>query len=92
MARLIFSYIVPLVLPIALYLGWMYIIRHRSRARGDEIPEIKSAGIFWSVISGIILMMAGLSILAITGGAPPGKGTYQSPRMENGKILPPKFE
>jgi len=91
MVRIVLSYILPLILPMAIYLGWVWVIRHRSRARGDEIPEIKNSGIFWSILAGVILMFAGLSILAVTGGAPPGKGNYQSPRLENGKIVPPEF-
>jgi heme/copper-type cytochrome/quinol oxidase subunit 2 len=92
MARLIISYILPLVLPMALYFCWMWVIRHRSRSRGDEIPEIKNSSIFWSAIAGIILMFIGLGILAASGGVPPGEGFYQSPRLENGKIIPPKFD
>lgn len=92
MARILLSYVLPLILPMALYLGWMWVVRHRSKARGDELPEVKSAGIFWSIVAGIILMFAGLSILAVTGGAPPGEGNYQSPRLENGKVVPPKLD
>ena len=91
MARIVMSYILPLILPMAIYLGWVWVIRHRSRARGDEIPEIKNSSIFWSIVAGVILMFAGLSVLAVTGGAPPGDGTYQSPRFENGKVIPPKL-
>jgi len=92
MARIVLSYLLPLILPMAIYLGWMWVARHRSRARGDEIPEIKNSGIFWSIVVGVILMLAGLSFLAVSTGAPPGDGTYQSPRFENGQIIPPKFD
>jgi hypothetical protein len=92
MARIVLSYILPLILPMALYLGWMWVLRHRSKARGDEVPEVKSSSIFWSFIAGVILMFVGLSILAVSGGAPPGEGNYQSPRFENGKVVPPKLD
>jgi len=92
MARILVSYIIPLILPMAIYLGWVWIIRHRAKARGDEVPEIKNANIFWSAIIGVILMFTGLGILAISGGNPPGEGNYQSPRFENGKLVPPKLD
>jgi len=92
MARLIVSYILPLLLPMAIYLGWMWVIRHRSRSRGDEIPEIRNSSMFWSAVIGVVLMFAGLAVLAISGGAPPGEGNYQSPRLENGKVIPPKLD
>jgi len=91
MARILLNYVLPLILPMVLYLGWMWAVRHRSKARGDEIPTIKRAGIFWSIVAGFALMWAGLAYVAINSGAPPGEGTYQSPRLEDGKIVPPKF-
>jgi len=92
MARIIIQYLLPLILPTVVYLGWMWVVRHRSKARGDEIPEIRNAALFWSLTAGVALMLVVLVFFAATGGAPPGEETYQSPRLEDGKIVPPKFE
>ena len=91
MTRILLNYLLPLALPTAIYVGWMFYLRHRSKARGDEVPEIKSAGVFVSILVGILLMFAGLAYVAVTSGAPPGEGTYVAPRLEDGKITQPKF-
>ena len=92
MTRIIFNYLLPLVLPTAIYLGWMWYLRHRSKARGDEVPEIKNTSVFVSILLGVALMFAGLIYVAVTSGAPPGEGSYEAPRLEDGKITAPKFE
>ena len=92
MARIILNYLIPLFLPIILYLVWIFILRRRSRQNETEVPSVKSAGIFTSVVSGIFLMLTSLILIAIFGGSPPGTGVYQSPKYEDGKIIPPKFE
>jgi hypothetical protein len=92
MARIILTYIVPLALPTVLYLTWVWYLRHRSKARGDEIPEIKSVPVFVSILVGVILMFAGLAYIAVTSGAPPGEGYYEAPRLQDGKITEPVFK
>ena len=91
MARIILNYLLPLLLPIFLYLVWIYILRQRSKRTKSEAPSIGSIGIFSSIVTGILLMMLSIIVVAILGGSPPGKGDYQSPRYENGKIIPPKL-
>ncbi len=92
MIRILFTYVLPLVAPLALYLGWMYILRHRSKARGDEVPSVERAGIFWALLAGFGLMVAGLVAVALTSGVEPGSGEYQAPRMEDGRVVPPTFK
>lgn len=92
MIRILLNYVLPLALPTALYLGWMWYLRHRSKARGDEVPQIKSAGLFTSILVGVLLMIAGLIYVAVVSGAPPGEGLYEAPRLENGKITKPGFK
>ncbi len=92
MMRILFNFVLPLALPTAIYLGWTWFLRHRSKSRGDEIPEIKSAGLFISLLVGVVLMFAGLIYVAVISGAPPGDGLYQAPRLENGNITNPVFK
>jgi len=92
MARMLLNYVLPLALPTVLYLGWMWYLRHRSKARGDEVPEIKSTGLFISILAGVVLMIAGLIYVAVVSGAPPGEGLYEAPRLEDGKITTPEFK
>ncbi len=92
MMRVLLTYILPLALPTAIYLIWMLYLRHRSKAQGDELPEIKSTPMFISILIGFILMFIALIYVAVTSGAPPGKGKYESPRLEGGLITKPKFK
>lgn len=47
---------------------------------------------FWSIVAGFFLMMAGLAYIAVSSGEDPGSGQYQAPRMEDGRVVPPKFK
>ncbi len=90
--RIFLQYVIPLVLPMAVYFSVMFYLRHRAGARGDEVPSIEHSHVFWSLLLGFALMIAGLAYIAATSGVAPGSGEYQSPRLENGKIVPPMFD
>jgi len=92
MSRILLHYVLPLVLPLTLYMS--YIMYHRSRAQraGDELPAFEKTHVFISVIAGFLLMFAGLAWFAVASGETPGEGQYQSPRYEGGKIVPHKFK
>lgn len=93
MVRILLNYILPLALPTLIYLGWMWYLRNQSKARGDELPEIKSVPLFASILTGVLLMFAGLIYVAATSGEPPGEGFYEAPRFdEDGNLIPPKFK
>jgi len=92
MIRFFLNYLLPLILPILLYLGWVWFSKKRSKLTYEKKPIIKSGGLFVSLIIGILLMLVSLVIVILTGGSPPGEGKYQSPRFVNGKIIPPKLK
>jgi hypothetical protein len=48
--------------------------------------------VFWSIVAGFVLMMAGLGFLAVSSGEAPGSGQYQAPRPEDGRVVPPQFK
>ena len=89
MIRLLLNYVIPLVLPTAAYLAWVWYYRKRAEALGGQPPEITRGGLFWCLVVG--LMIVTLLVLAAVTGADPGEGGYQSPRLEDGRIIPPKF-
>jgi len=91
MTRIFLTYILPLALPTLLYVGWLMYHGKRAKAKGDAPPQIASTGIFVSIIIGFFLMMAGLIYVAMTSGVAPDAGKYQSPRYEDGKIIPPSY-
>jgi hypothetical protein len=92
MSRVLLQYLLPLLGPLALYLIYMTFVRRRAAKKGDDIPAIEHGHVFWSIIVGFVLMMAGLVTLAMTSGEKPGSGEYQAPRMEDGRVVSPKFK
>ena len=54
----------------------------------QKLPEIPDSTLR---VVGFFLMMIALATFAIIAGEKPGSGKYQAPRMENGRIAPPKF-
>ena len=91
MIRILLTYVLPLLLPLLLYIVWVWLLKRKSSEETTVKPEIKSTGIFFSIVIGIILMIFCVIMLAFLGGEPPGAGQYESPRLENGKIVPPKM-
>jgi len=92
MARLLFTYILPLVLPFLMYLAWNAYARAQARKNGGEEPSLQKGPIFWSIVAGFILLAASLVTLALTGGGPTDSGRYIPPRVEDGRIIPPSYE
>lgn len=91
MFRLVITYILPLALPTILYFMWMSWVRRKieaARRRGEDAEHMKlKTPWIRLLIAGVALMAVGLAMLATLGGAPPD-ATYQSPRLEDGKIKP----
>ena len=93
MFRIFFTYVFPLLLPTVAYMAWVWYARRRHDAdSGDDLPALRRGPLFWSLVTGFVLMMAGLTVIALTSGDPPDSGTYQSPRIEDGKIVPPGYK
>jgi len=93
MVRIFFTYVFPLLLPTALYMTWVwYARRTHDDDSGVDLPGLRRGPLFWSLVTGFVLMMAGLTVIALTSGDPPDSGTYQSPRLEDGKVVPPSYK
>jgi len=92
MSRVLLNYILPLALPLAVYLTYIWWRRGRAVKAGDDVPAVERTHVFISILIGFVLMAASLTWIAVVSGEAPGEGTYQSPRYEDGKILPPAFK
>ena len=93
MFRIFFTYVFPLLLPTMVYIAWVWYARRGHDAdSGADLPELRRGPLFWSLVTGFVLMMAGLTVIALTSGDPPDSGIYQSPRLEDGKIVPPGYK
>ena len=93
MTRIFFTYILPLALPSLIYVLWIWNARRTHDPDSeDDLPGLRRGPLFWSLVSGFLLMITGLITIALMSGDPPDSGTYQSPRLEDGKILPPSYK
>ena len=82
--RILLHYILPLVLPAAVYFGWVLIAKHKKISMQDG-PWL------WLIVAGFALMASVLVYLALTGGSDPGR-TYYPSHIEDGKVVPGKFK
>ena len=92
MSRIIINYFLPLVLPLAIYLAYMWWQRRRAKKAGDKTHFVERFHIFISMLIGFVLMAGSLTWIAMVSGVDPGVGDYQSPRYLDGKIIPPSFK
>jgi nicotinamide riboside transporter PnuC len=90
MFRLFFTYILPLIAPVGLYLVWNWIQMRRVAAGKRAEPTPSFAEMPWLILLGAGVSLMVVTLLALflfsTGGKP--GGSYVPPHMENGKIVP----
>ncbi len=82
--RILLHYVLPLVLPAAVYFGWVLIAKRKK-------ISLQDGPWFWLMVAGFALMAGVLSYLALTGGSEPGR-TYYPSHMEDGKVVPGEFK
>ena len=90
MFRLIFTYLLPLLLPTLGYLAWNWIQLRRTLAGKRAEPPPSLAAMPWLILVGAgvsFLMVTLLALVLFGGGHSPG-GTYVPPHMEDGKLIP----
>jgi hypothetical protein len=93
--RVFLTYVLPLVLPTLVYIAWVGYARKRHVGKGgaeDDLPGLRRGPLFWSLVAGFMLMLGGLAAIALLSGDPPDSGEYQSPRLQDGKVVPPHFK
>lgn len=92
MIRILIEYLLPILLPFAVYFGWRAFAVQRAEQRGEEPPDFTKGTLFYLTIIAFCLLVASLAYTALTTGTPPGKGVYHPPRMEGDRIIPGHFE
>ena len=86
MIRVVIENILLFLLPTALYVAYM-LVRHRHQPQGSARQIIDDAPIVWLLVSGAIVMIAGLAYFGSYTGGKPGE-QYQPPVYRDGKIIP----
>ena len=90
MTRVLLQYLLPFLLPTAVFVLWVLLTRSRSTAARSTMARIQEGPWFWLVASGTGLMVAVLVTIAVTEGADPG-ASYTAPRFEDGRVVPGEF-
>ncbi|MEE8394394.1 MAG: DUF6111 family protein [Rhodospirillales bacterium] len=85
MSRILLNYVLPLLIPMAVYLLWFWFSRRRGGGQGKSLAEEEPW--FWVLSSGFLLMAGGLVYLALSESGET-EGTYLAPHIEDGRIVP----
>jgi hypothetical protein len=90
MVRILFEYLLPLLLPTAIYALWLARERRRAVTAGTAARAWQDGPWFWLALGGIALTAAVFVATALVEGYQPGS-RYTPAQMENGKIVPGEF-
>lgn len=90
MIRALFEVLLPLILPAVAFLVWAWLSR-RQHATGGFQGRLQEGPWFWLILGGLVLAAAGLVYAALSTGEDAG-GTYIAPHVEDGRIVPGRFE
>ena len=88
MLRVLLTIVLPIALPLLLYIGYVNLTRRRAQAAGEEgLPRWQEGPWPWFVLAGVALMFSILVAVQLTTGVPPGT-KLESPRLIDGEIVP----
>ena len=89
--KLFLTKILPLALPVIVYLTWLIYAQRRSRKLGTSVDKVSDAPWFLIGSSGVAVLIAGMLALGLFSGDKTG-GIYIPPHMEDGKIVKGRIE
>ncbi len=86
--RMLMQIVLPLVLPIAIYLVWVAFLRRRARVTGStDLPAFGQGPWVWLAAAGLVLVILGLVAFALLDTSFPA-GEVLPPRFEDGELVP----
>ena len=88
--RILLHYLLPLLLPTAIYIAYMVWARRRAVAAGAQAPDWREGPIFWVALSGIVLAALSVALFAVYRGDE-RSGAYVPAHIEDGKVVPGEF-
>ena len=84
MPRILVTIVLPLLLPSALYLLWMAVLRP---SRSDGATRWTGLPWLWLAGAGVVLLAIVLFVVTVHFGEPQ-EGIYVPPRWQDGQIIP----
>lgn len=89
--RVVFLWILPIVFPLLILIGWMAYHRLRARNSARPMPTLGQAPWLWMAAVTLLTVAAGVILIDSRSGEPPG-GTYVPPQIKDGQIIPGHIE
>ena len=88
MLRVVFTIVLPLILPTALYLAWV-----RAAHWAEQGEAVGWGALPWVWLAGAGALLLAIVLVVVTVGfGEPQQGVYVPPRWENGRIVPGHIE
>jgi hypothetical protein len=91
MSRIVFTYIVPFLLPATAYALWVWYRTRYVAQHGGEAPKLEQGPWPLLLFLGAVLALGVLGTTALTGGGDPNS-TYVPPHLEGGQLVPGHLE
>ncbi|MBK8173867.1 MAG: hypothetical protein IPK66_00765 [Rhodospirillales bacterium] len=91
MSRILLQYLLPLLLPTAIWLLWYLIVGRRTVTADGSRSVLYHGPWFWLFLGGVCLLGVSLVFSALTQGYDP-IGRYVAPHWENGRVVPGRVE
>jgi hypothetical protein len=89
MGRVFLTIVLPLLVPTALYVGWLYFLKWSTQGaetlRWQELPWL------WLGTAGVVLLAVVLFVVTVHFGKPE-TGRWVPPRYEDGRVVPGYME
>lgn len=88
MIRILLTIILPILLPLGVYVAYVSFTRSRAAQRGEEaVVTRRETTLLWVVLAIGLLIIIALFSLRFTRSLPPGT-VLEAPRQENGVVIP----
>jgi hypothetical protein len=88
MLRVLLTIVLPLLLPTAIYVGWLAFM---SWSANREPIRLQTLPLVWLALAGVALLAIVLFTVTVHFGEP-AEGQYVPPRYEDGRVIPPRIE
>ena len=91
MSRILLTYIVPFLMPAAVYAAWVWYRTRYAARHGGEAPKLEQGPWPMLMFAGAVLAFAVLASTALIRGGDPDEA-YIPPHLENGAMVPGHLE